>query len=44
MTDERTTKEVKTLKGINKYMMIGGRRSGRPWPKTVRKAIEKEEE
>jgi len=42
MTDVRTTKgEVKILKGINKYMMIGVRRSGRPWPKNRPKGYRK---
>jgi len=42
ITDERTTKgEVKILKGINKYFMIGGRRSGRPWPENRPKGYRK---
>jgi len=42
MTDDRTTKgEVKILTGINKYMMIGGRRSGRSWPENRPKGYRK---
>jgi len=42
MTDDRTTKgEVKILKGIDKYMMIGVRRSGRPWPENRPKVYRK---
>jgi hypothetical protein len=42
MTDERTTKgEVEILKGINKYVIIGERRSGRPWPENRPKGYRK---
>jgi hypothetical protein len=42
MTDERTTKgKVKILKGINKYITIGERRSGRPWPEIRPKGYRK---